>query len=163
MTSLRGQGNSFKEIKIEPGKSFQLSNGKHQLEIEAIISIKDAKRIGFIIGKHPEGKEYSKLFYDAVNKKFVVDQTKSSLNKNIPLDTRTGDYSLKTGEKLNIRMFIDGSVVEVFVNDEAAFTTRIFPLFKESNQVELFTEGGSAIAEKVSVWEMRSAGNKTDF
>ncbi len=163
MTSLRGQGNSFKEIKIEPGKSFQLSNGRHQLEIEAIISIKDAKKIGFIIGKHPEGKEYSKLYYDVVNKQFVVDQTKSSLNKNIPLATRTGDYSFNTAKKLNIRMFIDGSVVEVFVNDEAAFTTRIFPLLKESNHVELFTEGGSTIAEKVSVWEMRSAGNKTDF
>jgi beta-fructofuranosidase len=148
---------------ISPGRPFLLSSGKHQLEVEMEIALKDAKQFGFIIGKHPQQKELTKIFYDVERKQFSADQTRSSLNKNIPLETRSGDFLLNPNEKLTIRLFIDGSVVEVFINDEAAFTTRIFPLHKESNQVELFTEGGTAIAEKITVWEMRSANNKSDF
>lgn len=163
MKSLRGSKKFFAKKMISPGKPFLLSSGKHQLEIEMEIALKDVKRFGFIIGKHPQQKELTKIFYDVERKQFSADQTRSSLNKNIPLETRSGDFLLNPNEKLTIRLFIDGSVVEVFINDEAAFTTRIFPLHKESNQVELFTEGGTAIAEKITVWEMRSANNKSDF
>ena len=163
MKSLRGNKKVLDKKIVSPGKPVLLSSGKHQLEIEMEITVKDAKQFGFIIGKHPQQKEMTKIFYDVERKQFVADLTKSSLNKNIPFETRTGDYLLNPGKKLTIRLFIDGSVVEVFINDEAAFTTRIFPLYKESNQVELFTEGGTVIAEKITVWEMRSAGNKTDF
>ncbi|NJO24983.1 MAG: glycoside hydrolase family 32 protein [Bacteroidia bacterium] len=163
MKSLRGRKKVFDRKIIYPGKPVLLSNGKHQLEIEMEIRVKDAKQFGFIIGKHPQQKEMTKIFYDTERKKTIADQTKSSLNKNIPLRTRDGDYILNTNDKLTIRLFIDGSVVEVFINDQAAFTTRIFPLYGESNQVELFTEGGTVVAEKITVWEMRSAGNKTEF
>ncbi len=163
MKSLRGSKKVFVKKMISPGKPLLLTSGKRQLEIEMEIALKDAKQFGFIIGKHPEQKELTKIFYDVERKQFSADQTKSSLNKNIPLETRSGDYPLNPNEKLTIRLFIDGSVVEVFINNEAAFTTRIFPLYKESNQVELFTEGGTVVAEKITVWEMRSANNKSDF
>lgn len=57
-----------------------------------------------------------------------MDQTHSSLRAHIPLKIRKDHYRLDTAKPVEIRLFIDGSVVEGFINNEDAFTTRIFPL-----------------------------------
>ena len=59
-------------------------------------------------------------------------------------------------------MFIDGSVVEGFINDKEAFTTRIFPKFNDSDEVEVF-ENGSILINKLDFWHLKSSNNLTDF
>jgi len=85
------------------------------------------------------------------------------LRQHIPLRIRTGEYLLATNAKLNIHLFIDGSVVEGFINNKDAFTTRLFPKLKDSNHVEIYAEGGSLQLVKASVWQLKSSHNKTDF
>jgi beta-fructofuranosidase len=85
------------------------------------------------------------------------------LKKYIPLQIRAGNYSLEPNRKVNIHLFIDGSVVEGFINDKDAFTTRVFPKKENSDEVELFTEGSNLHLLGASVWQLNSSHNKTDF
>lgn len=163
LTTLRRERTSFSNVQVLPGKLILLSKNKQQLEIELELDPKDCKRFGFIIGKHPQNKEYTKIYFDFDQQEFAVDKSKSSLDKNIPNEGRRGTYSLSRNQKVKIRLFIDGSVVECFINDEDAFTTRIFPLYGESNQVLFFSDGGEAVIKNASVWKMKGTGNKTDF
>jgi beta-fructofuranosidase len=93
----------------------------------------------------------------------VIDQTKSSLRKYVPLQVRTGKYPITPGKPLSLRIFIDGSVVEGFINDQDAFTTRLFPSSGDSNQVELYSTGGTASLTKGVTWQLKSSNNQTAF
>jgi beta-fructofuranosidase len=60
---------------------------------------------------------------------------------------------------LELHVFVDHSVVEVFVDDREAFSTRVFPTLESSTAIDLFAEGGVATAEQVDVWQMNDAAH----
>jgi hypothetical protein len=85
-----------------------------------------------------------------------------SLREQIPLTTRKSHYSLDCSKPVEIHLFIDGSVVEGFINNQDAFTTRIFPMKESSDQVELFSDGKTAEAA-ADVWMIDDAKVKMNF
>mgnify|MGYP005798320383 FL=1 len=91
-----------------------------------------------------------------------MDQTHSSLRAHIPLKLRKDWYRLDTTKPVEIRLFIDGSVVEGFINDEDAFTTRIFPLKENSTLLELFSDGNTTEVA-AEVWRLKDARVKMNF
>ena len=113
--------------------------------------------------KNSDGSEQTKIYYDFSKEQFIVDQTKSTKKKFYPLNIRTGKYKINRNEKIKLHVFVDGSVVEVFINDKDAFTTRFFPGDKSSSQVELFSDGGSIQLKNAEVYRLRSAELKADF
>ena len=66
-------------------------------------------------------------------------------------------FQLKEGELLNLRIFLDKSVLEVFANDRQCLTQRIYPSKEESNEIRLFAKGGAAKAKVVKAWDMDQA------
>ena len=63
---------------------------------------------------------------------------------------------LASGELLKLRVFVDGSVVEVFANDRVCIAQRIYPENPESMQFALIARAGRATARKVDTWKMGS-------
>ena len=57
---------------------------------------------------------------------------------------------------LRLRVFIDRSVVEVFVGDRAVLSARVYPERPEAMGVELFAEGGAVRVGRVDAWQMNS-------
>lgn len=49
------------------------------------------------------------------------------------------------GEKLKLHLFLDGSIVDIFVNDKWAFSTRIFPTDSEATAAEAFGDSNADI------------------
>lgn len=156
MQQLRNTHSTFKRQKVTASHPYVVSQKGHQLELRATFYPGDAKKYGFILCKNPDGSEYTSLYYDVAKQELVVDQTHSSLRKHIPLTVRKDRYCLAASAPVEIRLFIDGSVVEGFINNEDAFTTRIFPLKEGSTQVELFSDGNTTEAE-ADVWMLNAA------
>lgn len=148
---------------ITGGDAFLVSKGKHQLEIKTQLLTNGCKRFGFVVGKNPNGSEATKIYLDIKEGKMVVDQTKSSKRQFIPLTTRTGTYVIDPNKVIDLHLFLDGSVVEVFINNKDAFTTRFFPLFGDSNEVEIFSEGGELQVLSVDVWRLKKGVVQTKF
>ena len=71
-------------------------------------------------------------------------------------------YALDTAKPVEIRLFIDGSVVEGFINNEDAFTTRIFPLKENSTLLELFSDGKTTEVA-AEVWKLKDVKVKMNF
>jgi beta-fructofuranosidase len=61
---------------------------------------------------------------------------------------------LPAERQLRLRVFLDRSVIEVFVNDRVALSTRVYPTRADSLGVELFVEGRALWVESVEVWQM---------
>ncbi len=53
---------------------------------------------------------------------------------------------------IELHIFLDGSVLKVFINDEKTLSTRIFPEKPGSTGLDLFAEGGADTFQKLDVW-----------
>lgn len=163
LKKLRSNEIIFSQQKIESGENFLISKGKHQLEIIAKMVPESCEKFGFIIGKNKENGEETKIFFDLKTNEMLVDLSKSSKNQLIRKTVEKGNYEISVYKELELHLFIDGSVIEGFINGKDGFTTRIFPEFESSNEIELFAEGGSLKLLEMQAWELNGSNNQTDF
>jgi sucrose-6-phosphate hydrolase SacC (GH32 family) len=160
LKKLRDGYQQFQDLKLGGNSPDNLPRiEKRQVEIKARIIRKDAEKVGLFVGKSPNGKEYTEIAYDFNQQRFQVDRTHSSLNTNMHDDVKKGTYPLQgKTDTLDLHVFIDGSVVEVFLGDGAAFTTRMFPEQESSRLTEIFARGGEATIDHLEVWHLKPDG-----
>ena len=162
---LREEEMEYPNIRIKPGESGYVNISDHQLEMQGTFKPENCSQLGWIIGQNPDKSERTKIYYDYQRQQFVVDRSQSSINPFFQGrdEIRTGDFSLGNNESFDFQIYIDGSVVEFFINNRAAFTTRIFPMHPESNGVDLFVEKGSATVENLKFWRLKGSHNKVSW
>lgn len=59
-------------------------------------------------------------------------------------------------ESLELQVFIDRSVVEVFANGRQCCSIRVYPTEKGARNVSLFSKGGDAELLRLDAWHMRA-------
>ncbi len=103
---------------------------------------------GVRVRESADGTEFTEIYYDADAKALVVDTTHSGTEGDMK-GKESAPFVLQEGEALNLDIFVDKSVVEVFANERQAIARRIFPTKPETAiGVTLLTDA------KVDVWEM---------
>lgn len=158
LIQLRGtQSSSFSNLSFDDSSSNVLNGASgSQYEIVATIHPGTATKVGFVLHKNTATGEQTLLYYDVANKNFVVDRSKSSVLSEVPKTNQSTSYELPAGE-IKWRIFVDASVVEVFINEELAFATRIFPS-GVVNGIDLFAKGGTATASEVKIYGINTGG-----
>ena len=68
----------------------------------------------------------------------------------------TAPVYLAPNEPLQVRVFIDRSVVEVFVNGRQCVAARVYPGRADSSGVSLRAQGSAARLHRLDAWQMRS-------
>jgi beta-fructofuranosidase len=68
----------------------------------------------------------------------------------------TGPFFLEPGEPVKLRIFIDRSVMEVFVNSRQCIAVRVYPGRKDSTSVSIRAQGGPAEVIKIDAWELKT-------
>ena len=71
----------------------------------------------------------------------------------------TASILLEPDETIKLRVFIDKSVVEVFVNGRQALAVRVFPSLKNSLGVSLLSKGRESELKLLHAWQMKSIYN----
>ena len=61
---------------------------------------------------------------------------------------------LAPDEPLNLHVFVDKSVVEVFVNGKQCVAVRVYPGRSDSLGVSLRSQGKDAVLKQMDVWQM---------
>jgi beta-fructofuranosidase len=161
LATLRQDGKSLKARKVS--EILPLSRGERHVEVELSVSPPRSGKVGFNVGKSADGSEYTRIIFDYDKQQVAVDLRKSTLCDSIKGDFRVTDFRLDPNQDLDVRLFVDGSVVEVFFGDGEAFTTRMFPRNPSANLIEFFTEGGTAEIKGGNVWTLRPAEVKSDW
>ena len=129
-----------------------------QFEMELSIEPASTSICGIKLAK--AGDDYFEIGYDAAKQLFYVDRSKTgniSFNENFKKLTRFEKSIALKNKKLQLHIYFDNSIVEIFVNDgEAVFTAQIFP--EENNSaIELFSTGGKSQFSGINFREMKSA------
>ena len=63
---------------------------------------------------------------------------------------------IETNERLQLRIFIDRSVVEVFVNKKQCLAVRVYPGRKDSTGISLRAQGQDADLSYLDCWQMKN-------
>ncbi len=128
-----------------------------------------ARRVGLRVCCSPDGAEQTEIVFDPAAGTLSVDISKSSLSPEIiwpwpwPYKgerrpdvnhVQTAPFALASGETLNLRVFLDGSILEVFANNRQCLTQRLYPTRRDSTGVLLFSQGGAARVRTLAAWEM---------
>ena len=104
-----------------------------------------------------DGREFTRLLFDPAKGSVSVDKSHSTLsadNEGPPV--LHGAYSSDAfGAMRQLRVIVDGSAIEVFVNDAAAYAVRSYPSLSSSTQVRMSGTGNQPISADVKLWPLR--------
>jgi beta-fructofuranosidase len=125
------------------------------LEVELIIDLRVSDADYFGIKLRCGETEETVIQYETASRVLTLDRSKSGVG---PGGTRR--TTLPACDSLKLKIYLDRSSVEVFVNDGArVMTSRIYPM--EQNQgVKLFTRGGSAQVQNLRSWALKDIWNE---
>jgi beta-fructofuranosidase len=73
-----------------------------------------------------------------------------------PRGPETASFSMGAGETIKLKVFIDKSVVEVFVNGKQALAVRVYPGRNDSLGVSLKSQGSNSELKSLTAWQMKS-------
>lgn len=147
LAALRGRHWRFEDVELDGRRPFVLEGVEGSaLEIAVNIDIGNAERVGLEVRRPAGGKDAVDIAYD---------------NKALRLHAggHAGAFQVLPGEDgLQLRVFLDQSVVEVYANGRAALTTRVYP-DENALGIALYSKGRPARARTVDVWAMGSIWN----
>ena len=163
LEKLRGPYQHFENIAVAAGQSNFLpsASGRH-LEIRAKIDPGTASRVGLVLAKSDDGTERTRIFWEVPFNILQIERSNSSTNSSTPEGTVSTNFEATAGQPLDLHVFLDGSVLEVFINETKALSsTRIYPENPSSIGLDLFTQGGTATFQTIDVWEMKDMHDPT--
>ena len=105
-------------------------------------------------------QEYTRFVYrqgNDVQNGFTVDRYYSSHTTASKVANHLYGYSVAAGEVFDIKILLDRSMLEIYINNTFAFTTRIYPTYSDSDYLRLFADGCEMNVENLTIYKMNSA------
>jgi sucrose-6-phosphate hydrolase SacC (GH32 family) len=142
LEALRGQGQSFHDRIVAPEAAEVLEGlAGDAIEIVATFRRGDARRFGLKVRASADGKTGVPVWFDARTGEFGV------------ADVHAPGH-LAPEEPVQMQVFVDRSVVEVYLNGNAL--TKVAYLDPSAQGLEAFADGGSCVLANATAWEMNS-------
>ena len=149
------------------------------LEIKAEFTGGQNSEYGVKVFCSPDGKEETIIKYYPINNEIVIDFIHSSKNAPVKMGSvlmgQTADlgklgfrekvseqrapFELKKGETLQLNIFIDKAIIEVFANGRQCITQVIYPEMENSNEVKIFSGDEQIKVDSVDVWKMATTNS----
>ena len=175
--SLRSNHKSIKNLEIIPNKETLLDSIiGNSIEIDLEIDVKKSNMFELRVLRSKDCDEYTKIsFYknrgfrdwekyqgwdvskrlSASDSIISIDTSYSSVDSNVlSRPPETAPFYLSENENLKLRIFIDKSVLEVFVNDRQCLATRLYPSRKDSLGVSVISRGSESEIVSLDAYDM---------
>lgn len=168
--SLRYNHQHVDAMNLPANQEFILDNIRGKtMEIVAEINLNNAPMVEMNVLRSPNREEYTRIAFffkrgysypnrygDKRHYSLIsIDSSYSSLLPDVlSRAPETAPVSLEEKESLKLRVFIDKSVIEVFVNGRQAVAMRVYPSRKDSLGVSLRSQGRNAELKSLDAWQM---------
>jgi beta-fructofuranosidase len=106
-----------------------------------------------------DGQEQTCLVYQSASQQFTIEREQSSVNPDVNRENCSVLIEADPGEVLKLHIFIDRSVVEVFVNERCYLASRIYLEHHDSMGLELFARKGRVRVSSLDIWHLASIWN----
>lgn len=153
---LRSDEITIENLVLENEKKVNLPEfGGNQVELEFNILADSNSVFAIQVLKHEDEQEYTTITFNYELNKIILDRRQSSLSSTRK-DSRIGDFVFNPNDTLNVRIFIDHSTLEVFIQNLTVFSSRVYPSRVESDNIDIVAIEGSVEVIKASLWQMGS-------
>lgn len=153
LAMLRGEAHTLGERELLGDVPIHLASDTCELDL--IIQPISVQRCGVVLRRSPDGSEETRVVYDREQGWISIDSTYSSHDPIVKRDVRGGPLVLAEGEPLHLRIFLDRSVIEVFANERACLSGRVYPTQAQADGLALFAEGAARLL-LFQAWPMAS-------
>ena len=154
---LRGRPYHLEDVELSSGSNDLLSKVKGDaLEMLAEFEPGDVTRLGLQMVCSPDGVEHTDLVYDPTRSRLTMDRSHSSVSDTVQCEEQGDTLALAPQETLQLRVFLDKSVLEIFANGRFCLASRVYPARADSLGFKLFVQGGCARIKSLDIWPMRS-------
>ncbi|MHC4740801.1 MAG: glycoside hydrolase family 32 protein [Planctomycetota bacterium] len=132
------------------------------MEMIAEIDTKKSQMFEMNVLRSPGKEEYTRIaFFRGRGYRgkslITIDSSYSSLLPDVASRApETAPLSLGKNESLKLRIFLDRSVVEVFVNGKQCVAMRVYPGRKDSLGVSMRAQGSNAVLKSLDAWQMKN-------
>ena len=115
--------------------------GGDTLEILAELELGNSESVGIHLRRSDDGQRAATIRYDG---------------QNLDVDGTTFPFQLaENEERLKLHVFLDKSLMEVFINDGRECVTRVVYPEEHDLGIELFASTGSARLHSLDIWQLR--------
>ncbi len=150
-----------KDIGLQPGERERVPVRGRYLEIVAQVSCEAGVFVLAVLAS-PDGAEVTYIQCDFDAKTFTLDTSRSSQSDQVTGAKQTVNMPEPTSKAIKIHAFIDGSVIEVWIDDRVVLSGRAYPTMAESDGLYLFSKAAHAKLDLLRVWQMAAIW-PTDF
>jgi beta-fructofuranosidase len=158
LQGLRENHTHLENILISPDANNPLGSIRSDtFELEAVIEPGSVDEFEINVCVSSDGSEFTRLSYFPGSARFEVDTTHASLDPQAPGSLHEiPSLSLESG-LLHLRLFVDRSILEVYLNGWACLTARMYPTLKTSQGIEIISKGGEVRVKSLDFWTIKPA------
>ncbi len=150
-------------MKLPANQEVVLKNIRgNAMEIIAEIDSRNAPMVEMSVLRSPDKEEFTRIaFFRSRGYRgkslITIDSSYSSLLRDVRLRApETAPISMRRDEPLKLRVFIDKSSVEVFVNGKQCVGLRVYPGREDSIGVSLRSQGRDTELKSLDAWQMKN-------
>jgi beta-fructofuranosidase len=169
LESLRSDHVSSTDITLSGDADVDLEFPGECLEIRVVFAWDDAEEVGLKVRCSPDGEEETLIRFNTNPghrhvspadvrpfRELILDVSRSSTNPDVSnrADQRAR-LEMAYGQTIELRVFIDRSVVEVITNRRHYLGKRIYPARGDSIGVRAYARGGKATLQAFDAWRMK--------
>jgi sucrose-6-phosphate hydrolase SacC (GH32 family) len=107
--------------------------------------------VSLLVRRAPDAQEQTAIRYEWETGRLTLDRSRSSLDSQVKRDVLQETYFPPTDDFIQLEVFLDRSVLEVFIDNRSAFAARIYPTLGNSEGVALEAMGSGAFAEDITM------------
>jgi sucrose-6-phosphate hydrolase SacC (GH32 family) len=126
------------------------------LNIHAVFKRGESRAVTLRVRSSPDEQEYTDIHYHWEIGRLILDRSHSSLDPMVKRDVQDATYFPDVKDVLGLDVYLDESVLEVFVDQRNAFAARIYPTLAASTGVLVGSEGSKASLESITVARIKS-------
>lgn len=152
LEAIRGERHHYENLVLAGEQSIEA----HGLALDIVIEVEIGQRGIFTLSLacSSDGTQGTHISFNSQTQELHINRERSSTS---PEDERSSHHvlhELDDGETLQLRILLDGSVLEILANNRASVTSRIYPSNFENDGIRI--SGEKAVVRTLDIYEMLS-------
>jgi beta-fructofuranosidase len=152
LENLRQEHHHFEDLEIASGFERLENIRGDTLEILLQFEPDEETEMGIILRASQDGQEQTRVIFQASQHQLVIERVNPS--PDVDIDTHVAPLSLEPHQPLTIHLFLDHSILEVFVDRQVCMASRIYPADETSDQIGLFSKNGTVNIISLDIWKL---------
>lgn len=165
---MRGESVSVGGVNLVAGQQRTIAEIQgDDLELQLDVQMTDDAVAGVAVRCSPDGQEQTLILCDVPAGEVQIDLARSTADASViypqvvighddapPVTCQTAPYVFNSDRSVSLRLFVDRSMLEVFIDERLCLTQRIFPTRPDSLGVALVCRAGH-VRQQLSAWSMQ--------